>query len=46
MTIHTLPDFVSKPKSETHSALKFYNIGGSESSSAERITRLVSDSEY
>jgi len=39
---NTLPDFVSKPKSETHSALKFYNIGGSESSSADRITRLVS----
>lgn len=41
----TLPDFVSKPKSEAHSPLVFYNIGGSESSSAERITRLVSDSD-
>ena len=41
----TLPDFVSKPKSETHSALVFYNIGGSESSSAERTTRLVSHSD-
>jgi hypothetical protein len=41
----TLPDFVSKPKSETHSALVFYNIGCSESSSAERTTRLVSHSD-
>ena len=41
----TLPDFVSKPKSEAHSALVFYNIGCSESSSAERTTRLVSHSD-
>ncbi len=40
----TLPDFVVKPKTEQHSALTFYNIGGTESSSAERTTRLTSNS--
>ena len=37
----TLPDFVIKPKSETHKALKFFNIGAPESSSAERVDLLL-----
>jgi len=38
----TLPDFVTKPKSENHSPLKFLNIGTPESSSADRISRMIS----
>ena len=38
----TLPDFVTKPKSEEHSALTFLNIGNTESSSADRIANLIS----
>ena len=37
----SLPDFVSKPKSEMHSPLNFYKITGTDSSSADRITHLI-----
>ena len=37
----TLPDFVSKPKSEEHVPLSFYNIEGIGSSSADRTTDLI-----
>lgn len=41
----TLPDFVVKPKSEAHKALKFLNVGAPESSSAERVDFLLADDE-
>ncbi len=37
----SLPDFVTKPKSEEHTPLSFYNILGSDSSSADRTTDFV-----
>jgi len=42
----SLPDFVSKPKVEEHSALTFYNIGGSDSSSADRTSDLISNKDF
>ena len=39
----SLPDFVSKPKSEQHSGLNFYNIGGFDSSSVDRTSSLISN---
>jgi hypothetical protein len=39
----SLPDFVSKPKVEEHSALTFYNVGGSDSSSVDRTSDLISN---
>ena len=41
---HTLlPDFVTKPKSEEHVPLSFYDIKGSDSSSADRTTDFVNN---
>ena len=41
---HTLlPDFVTKPKSEEHVPLSFYDIKGSDSSSEDRITNFVDE---
>lgn len=39
----SLPDFVAKPKSEEHSPLSFYNISGTDSSSADRTTDFVNN---
>ena len=36
-----IPDFITKTKAESHSALKFVNLGTPESSSADRISRFV-----
>ena len=41
---HTLlPDFVTKPKSQEHVPLSFYDIKGSDSSSEDRITNFVDE---
>jgi len=39
----TLPDFVLKTKSESHSPLEFINIGDSESSSVDRISDYIAN---
>jgi hypothetical protein len=36
-----IPDFITKTKEESHSALKFVNLGGADSSSADRINRFI-----
>lgn len=38
-----LPDFVVKPISEEHTPLEFYNVGGSESSSADRVANFMAN---
>jgi hypothetical protein len=39
----SLPDFVIKPTGELHAPLHFFNIGGFESSSADRTSTLISE---